>query len=158
MVRLEGLPMNRRLMVAAPVLLAGLAGAAGAAAAASTPKAVVLDFYKMALDDHEPEAAFARYASADFVDYSPDVAGGTLKDAATFLRGLITRMPQGRWTIVRSVAEGELVFLHVRFVPAPGAPEIAIAEIFRVSHGKLVEHWDVLRSAPDKPVNAHPMI
>ena len=147
--------MNRRALLAAPALMTI---GASAAAADLSPKALVLAFYKLALDDREPEKAFARYASDDFVDYSPDVPGGSLKEAAAFLRGLMTRMPQGRWTIVRSAAEGDLVFLHVRFLPAPGAPEIAIAEIFRVSGGKIVEHWDVLRDAPEKPVNSHPMV
>ena len=120
-------------------------------------KTLVLAFYKMALTDFKPKEAFAHYASSDFVDHAADVPGGTRDDATAALEGLIAKMPSGRWTIVRSAAEGDLVFLHVRVNPAPGAPEVAIAEIFRVQNHKIVEHWDVVRPAVDKPVNSHSM-
>ena len=120
-------------------------------------KVLVLAFYKMALTDFKPKDAFLRYASPDFVDHAADVSGGTRDDAISALEGLITKMPTGRWTIVRAASEGDLVFLHVRVNPAPGAPEVAIAEIFRVQDHKIVEHWDVVRPAVDKPVNSHSM-
>jgi predicted SnoaL-like aldol condensation-catalyzing enzyme len=138
-------------------LLAMCADPAPARDGGQTPKAVVLAFYKLALSDFKPEDAFARYATADFVDHAPDVPGGGRKDAAAALRGLFAQMPKGRWTIVRSAAEGDLVFLHVRVDPAPGAPPVAIAEIFRVKGHRIVEHWDVVRPTPEKPENARSM-
>jgi predicted SnoaL-like aldol condensation-catalyzing enzyme len=117
------------------------------------PKAIVLAFYKLALQDFKPAEAFARFAAPDFVEHSQDTVGGTAAATVDFLSKLIARWPQPKWEVVRAIAEGDLVFLHARYIAGPGAPEIAIAEIFRVRRGKLAEHWDVISGPPDKVVN-----
>ena len=151
--------MDRRAIVslAALGMMAGGAAHAAGGSGDARAKTLVLDFYKQALSDRKPKEAFARYASADFVDHAASVPGGSRDDSAAALEALFGQMPSGTWTIVRSAAENDLVFLHVRVTPAPGAPEVAIAEIFRVQGDKIVEHWDVVAPAPDKPVNAHSM-
>lgn len=121
--------------------------------ARETPKAIVLAFYKLALQDFKPAEAFARYAAPDFVEHSQDSAGGTAAATVEFLTGLIARSPHPKWEVVRTIAEGDLVFLHARYTAGPGAPEIAVAEIFRVRDGKLAEHWDVISGPPEKVVN-----
>jgi len=118
-------------------------------------KDTVLAFYKLALEDMKPREAFALYASADFVDHAQSV-GGTAERTLGFLEAMIAQSPQSRWEIVRSAAEDDLVFLHVRYTPAPGAPEIALAEIFRVEDNKLAEHWDVLGFPPETVINPNP--
>lgn len=120
-------------------------------------RAVVLAFYKLALQDMKPREAFARYASTDFIEHSADTKDGTAANTVTFLEGLIKDMPQPTWEIVRSIAEGDMVFLHVKVTPAPKAPAIAVAEIFRVRNGKIVEHWDVIQHEPKQPVNPRSM-
>jgi predicted SnoaL-like aldol condensation-catalyzing enzyme len=154
--------VDRRAIIglaALGMMAGGAANAAGGSGAANgLAKALVLDFYKLALTDRRPKDAFARFASADFVDHAASVPGGSRDDSAAALEALFAQMPGGKWTIVRSAAENDLVFLHVRVNPAPGAPEVAIAEIFRVQGDKIVEHWDVVASAPDKAVNFHSMV
>jgi predicted SnoaL-like aldol condensation-catalyzing enzyme len=110
-------------------------------------------FYKLALQDRRPADGFARYAAPDFVEHSQDSLGGSTKATVDFLTGLMARDPQGRWEIVRSGADGDLVFLHTRYLPAPKGPEIAVVEIFRLQDGKLAEHWDVISGPPDKVTN-----
>lgn len=105
---------------------------------------LVVAFYEQALVQRQPRAAFERYVSPDFVDHKPDIPGGGREAAAAFLERLIQRFPDPRWEVVRSVAEGDLVVLHVRFLPSPGEGEYAIVDIFRVRDGRLVEHWDVV--------------
>lgn len=117
------------------------------------PKATVLAFYRLALQDFKPADAFARYVAADFVEHSQDTAGGTAAATVDFLTRLIARSPHPKWEVVRAIAEGDLVFVHVRYTAGPGAPEIAVAEIFRVNDGKLAEHWDVISGPPDKVIN-----
>jgi len=119
----------------------------------ASPKAIVLAFYKLALQDFKPAEAFARYAASDFVEHSQDSAGGTATATVEFLNKLIARSPRPNWEVVRTIAEGDLVFLHARYTAGPGAPEIAVAEIFRVRGGKLAEHWDVISGPPEKVVN-----
>jgi predicted SnoaL-like aldol condensation-catalyzing enzyme len=104
----------------------------------------VLAFYTEALVGLNPRAAFERHMSDDFVEHKPDVPEGTREATAAFLEQLIANLPQPRWTVERTIAEGDLVFLHARFSPAAGAPEYAIADVFRLSGCKVVEHWDVV--------------
>jgi predicted SnoaL-like aldol condensation-catalyzing enzyme len=118
-------------------------------------KALVLAFYKLALEEKHPGDAFARYAAPDFLEHSQDSAGGAAADTVTFLNAIIARDPQGRWEVIRSAADGDLVFLQSRYLPAPKGPEIAVVEIFRVRAGKLAEHWDVISGPPDKVTNAN---
>ena len=122
-----------------------------------SPKAVVLEFYKLALELFEPKQAFETYATPDFIEHSADIAGGNREAAIAFLRDLIARFPAPRWEILRSAAEGDLVFLHVHVTPAPGERGVAIVEIFRVKNAKIVEHWDVIQPVPEKPVNNNSM-
>ncbi|HEY2524461.1 MAG TPA: nuclear transport factor 2 family protein [Candidatus Binataceae bacterium] len=124
---------------------------------AESPKAVVLEFYKLALEQLRPKDAFEKYATPDFVEHSVDIEGGTRQAAITFLEGLIRRFPAPKWKIVRSAAEGDLAFLHVHVTPAPGERGVAIVEIFRVRDGKITEHWDVIQPVPEKPVNSNSM-
>jgi predicted SnoaL-like aldol condensation-catalyzing enzyme len=141
------------LAAAACLVLAGAGSARGQDAESARSKAIVLDFYKLALFDMKPADAFARYAAPDFVEHSQDSAGGDAKATVVFLRQLIARSARPRWDIIRSAAEGDMVFLHVRYTAAPGAPEYAVAEVFRVKDGRIAEHWDVTSPPPDKVIN-----
>lgn len=128
-----------------------------AGAQTPTPKETVLAFYKLALADMKPKEAFTRYMSPDFIEHDVEIPGGTAQATADFLDNLIHHAPRPKWEIIRSIAEGDLVVLHVRFTPAPGAPPTAIAEIFRVRGNTIAEHWDVVQHAPDKAVNPNPV-
>jgi predicted SnoaL-like aldol condensation-catalyzing enzyme len=124
-----------------------------AAPVVDSPKAIVLAFYRMALQEFKPSEAFARFAAPGFIEHSQDSPGGTAAATVEFLNKLIAKSPHPKWEVVRAIAEGELVFLHARYTAAPGAPQVGIAEIFRVHDGKLAEHWDVISGPPDRIVN-----
>ena len=64
--------------------------------------------------------------------------------------------PKTTVDIRKSVAEGNLVILHVKS-PTPDGKYLAIAEFFRVENNKIAEHWDVIQAAPDTSANPHPM-
>jgi predicted SnoaL-like aldol condensation-catalyzing enzyme len=119
-------------------------------------KALVLQFYALALGDFKVREAFDRYVDPSFVEHSEDTPGGTVAGTINFLEGLIARFPHRKWEVVRSAADGDLVFLHVRFSPQPDKPATAISEIFRLKNCRLVEHWDVIAGPPDKPINPNP--
>ena len=115
-------------------------------------KAVVAAFYKLALGDMNPRAAFARYAAPGFVEHSDD-GTGSAEATVRFLEDIIRKSPKPHWEIIRSAAEGDLVFLHVRFTPAAAGPQIAVVEIFRLHQCRLTEHWDVISHPPAHPIN-----
>ena len=109
-----------------------------------TSRALVMDFYKKALVDKEVRLAFEQYVAPDFVEHKPDIPGGNRDGVIDFLGGVVKDVPEARWEIRRAVADNDLVFLHVRFTPAAGAPAYALADLFRVEGCKIVEHWDVV--------------
>ena len=39
----------------------------------------------------------------------------------------------------------------------PGAPDAAVADLYRFEDGRIVEHWDVLQPVPPNAVHDHPM-
>jgi predicted SnoaL-like aldol condensation-catalyzing enzyme len=130
----------------------------GAAAAvqpneACRPGQLVSDFYRQALIDKQPKEAFERFVASDFVEHKPDIAPGTREAAAEFLGGIIRDVPTARWEILRVIADGNMVALHARFTPAPGAGEYALADFFRVKDCKIVEHWDVVAGPVKDAVN-----
>ena len=130
--------------------------AAAAAACQPSPavhRQIVADFYRLALVDKQPKAAFEKYVAPDFVEHKPDVPQGTREATAAFLDGLIKAMPDPKWEVLRIVAEDDLVSLHARFTPAPGAAPYAIADFFRVKDCKIVEHWDVVAGPPKEQAN-----
>jgi predicted SnoaL-like aldol condensation-catalyzing enzyme len=122
---------------------------------AEASRNLVLSFYKKALIEKRPRAAFAEYVSADFVEHKPDVPTGGRTAVAAFLEGLIKELPDAKWEILRTVAEKNLVFLHARFTPAPGAPPYAIADLFRIDGCVIVEHWDVVGPPRDGQTNSN---
>ena len=139
------------------MLIAFMAAAAATCQPSATAhRQLVADFYKQALIDKQPKAAFAKYMAPDFVEHKPDVPLGTREAAADYLDGLIKEMPDPKWEVLRIVAEGDLVALHARFTPAAGAPAYAIADFFRLKDCKIVEHWDAVAGPPKEQVNPKP--
>lgn len=123
---------------------------------AEASRDLVLSFYQQALVDKQPRAAFEKHVSSGFVEHKPDVPGGTRDAVVNFLEGLIKELPDARWEVLRTVAEEDLVFLHARFFPAPGAPPYAIADLFRIENCAIVEHWDVVGPPRDGQPNPNP--
>ena len=117
---------------------------------------IVVAFYTEGLIGLQPRRAFERYMAPDFVEHKPDVPQGTRETAATFLEELIADVPEPRWEVLRTIAEGNLVFLHARFTPAAGAPAYAIADVFRLKECKIAEHWDVVAPPPKDQRNPNP--
>lgn len=105
---------------------------------------LVLSFYKQALLDKRVRPAFERSVAPDFVEHKPDVLVGTRAGVIDFLEGLVKELPEAQWEILRAVAEKDLVFLHAKFSPAPGAQPYAIADLFRIENCAIAEHWDVV--------------
>lgn len=124
-----------------------------ARASEASDEAVVRNFYQLLTRKRDAEAAFAAYIGPDFIEHSGDVPGGNRAGALAYMKGLLARSPQGRVEVVRAASDKGLVFLHARFTSKPDARPVAIVEIFRVSGGRIVEHWDVIAPTPAKPVN-----
>ena len=65
--------------------------------------------------------------------------------------------PDSSARIVRSAADGDLVWLHLHTKLNKDDPGQASLDIFRVTDGKIVEHWDVNQPVPEKSANTNTM-
>lgn len=161
--------MTTRAHQATPLLVAAvlsLAGCRRSTPASSEPgqctgsahdnRTAVESFYRAGLVGRKPREAFERFATPDMIEHKPDVPDGTRGAVVTYLEALMAELPQARWEILRVAAEGDLVFLHARFVPRPDAEPFAIADVFRLQDCKIVEHWDVVAPPPKERVNPNP--
>jgi predicted SnoaL-like aldol condensation-catalyzing enzyme len=103
-------------------------------------KALVLEAFNTLFNKRDYEAA-GRYWSPDYIQHSAHIAPGR-----EGLFNLIKSMPPAfKYEPGTIVADGDLVILHGRF-SGFGAPVNWIAaDIVRIDHGVLVEHWDVIQ-------------
>jgi predicted SnoaL-like aldol condensation-catalyzing enzyme len=131
-----------------------------------TNKQVVLRYYKAGLQQYDFAAA-APYLGDHFIQHNP-----TSKDGALGLKAFIDFMhrehPNTRVEVVRAIAEGDFVVLHVHASLAPGDKisdqqdsthliEYAVVDIYRLENKKIVEHWDVIQEVPEKSANENGM-
>ncbi|MCA8033273.1 nuclear transport factor 2 family protein [Burkholderia arboris] len=147
--------------VAAVVLLAAstAALATGPAtrdlAAEEANRQLVLTFYDRFFNRHEAVEAAAVVAD-DYKQHNPHVPDGK-KPFVSYFVGAFQKNPASRARIVRSAADGDLVYLHVHATERPGDRGEAVVDIFRVKDGKIVEHWDVIQPVPETSANRNTM-
>ena len=142
--------------VAAWVLSLPFAGAASAETAQEwSNRQAVIEFYNKALNDKDFAAA-SKYLGNRYTQHNPTAADGPegLKGFIQFLRD---KFPQSHNEIVHAFADGDYVILHVHSVRTPGTAGRAIVDIFKLDHGKVVEHWDAVQDIPASSANSNGM-
>ncbi len=59
--------------------------------------------------------------------------------------------------VKRMAIDGDLAFVHVRYLNWAGKEHAAV-DVFRFDdHGRIVEHWDVMQLVPETAANANTM-
>ena len=114
-------------------------------------KRTVLAFYDAALRQSDFAAA-AIHFGPHYIQHNPMIADG-IAGFRLFLTDLKTKFPGLRSDIKRVFADGDYVILHVHARRQPGELGLAIVDIFRLEHGKIVEHWDVRQPLADGSAN-----
>lgn len=117
---------------------------------------LVLDFYNMAFNAHQPTVAADRYIGDVYIQHNPNVPNGAGAFKGYF-EPYFKAHPSARLQIVRVISEGDLVVTHSKFTSGPEDTGTALVDIFRVSKGKIVEHWDVRQTIPDHTANGNTM-
>lgn len=97
-----------------------------------------------------------RFNSPDFVQHSPDIEPGLAALAAHLQEELSATGPSRSTSFVtHTLVQGDRVLVH-RHVVRPNDPlGIVAVDIFRVTGGKIVEHWDVKQPVPATSANGH---
>lgn len=123
---------------------------------AQNNKQIVIDFYEGVFLKHQVKTFADRHIGAVYIQHNPHVPDGKAPFVDHFTQ-YFKEQPQAKNTIKRAVAEGDLVFLHVHSTQNDQDRGTAIVDIFRVEHGKIVEHWDVQQAVPEQAANTNTM-
>lgn len=112
-----------------------------------TNKALVQKFYREFLEecDFSNEAALVRPDYIQHSSWAEDGLEGVKKLAVQAEKD----WPERKVTFVRTIAEGDLVVLHVHLERWPGDPGLVAIDIFRIEEGLLAEHWDSVQPVPE---------
>lgn len=121
------------------------------AASPEENKKIVTQFYEMAFNAHQPEAAMKTFVGETYIQHNPHVANGQ-KPFIDFFVPYFKKNPHARSQIKRVIAEGDLVAVHVHSQQKPGDPGRAVVDIFRLENVKIVEHWDGAAAINSKAV------
>lgn len=120
-----------------------------------TNRTLVVDFYNAFFNDHDISAA-ERFVAEDYIQHNPSVPDGRAP-IITFFSDNFQKNPERSSRIVRSAADGDLVWLHVESKQNASDRGVAVVDIFRVEDGKIVEHWDVIQPVPETAANDNTM-
>jgi predicted SnoaL-like aldol condensation-catalyzing enzyme len=149
------------LLLACAVSACASTGPTARALRARQNTAMVLAFLDTAFNKHEVEQAFKLYVGPYYRQHNPHVADG-VEGAIMALRRLTHELyPDLRQEVKRTVAQGDLVAVHSRYTHSAadraGSSGEAVVDLFRLEHGKIVEHWDVVEDVPGESANDNSM-
>jgi predicted SnoaL-like aldol condensation-catalyzing enzyme len=121
-----------------------------------TPKEVVTQFMTKFYVDKKVREAFETWVDPGYIQHNPMAETG--RDAAIkFLEPFFAQHSDISYSIKRVIADGNLVAVHSHGKFAPQDRGIAVVDILRVQGCKVMEHWDVVQSVPEKSANTNTM-
>lgn len=82
----------------------------------------------------------SQYLCDKYIEHNPYLQDGP-EHFLRFVRFRNENYPEAKNEIKLTVAQGNLVGLHVHSVLNPGEPGRNLVDIFRVENGKIIEHW-----------------
>lgn len=97
------------------------------------------------------------FMDEDYIQHNQQHTGGREP-----LKGLIRHIrevnPLSIHDVKRILVDGDMVAVHYHAMRFPGDPGWVTVDIFRIEHGKVAEHWDVLQDIdPDRANPADPV-
>ena len=116
---------------------------------------LVVEFYHQNFNQHQVDQA-TKVMADDYIQHNPLVPNGKAP-FVSFFKGFYANNPNAKSKIVRTAADGDLVWLHIHATNGENDRGQAIIDVFRVKDGKIVEHWDVIQDVPEKAANHNTM-
>lgn len=119
---------------------------------AKDSETIVITALEEMFNDRDP-AAVDRWVSPDYRQHRPSVP-----DGPDTLRAFVLGLPAGfRYERARVLAEGDLVAVHGVY-HGWGPEPLVVFDIFRVTDGRLSEHWDALQAMATDPVGGRSQV
>ena len=119
-------------------------------------KTLVTTFYEQAFNANQPEEAAAAHLGATYIQHNPEAQDGP-QAFVGYVHWLRGQFPDFALDIKRVIADDDLVVTHSNLHLKPGDLGMAVADIWRIADGKIVEHWDVVQQVPEQASNANTM-
>ena len=127
--------------------------------ASRTKSVEVVETYLRELSDGDVREAVQRWSAPGYRQHEASMADGIDGAIVSLERehGSAAKAHPKALTPTRVVAEGDLVLQH-RLVQYPGAERpTSSVDIFRVTDGRISEHWNTKQTVPEVTRNGHPM-
>ncbi|MBU3065860.1 nuclear transport factor 2 family protein [Nocardia sp. NEAU-G5] len=118
--------------------------------------ALIADYLELMWNRGRTDLA-ARFVACGLVEHCPSLPDGR-RALVDLIHGVRQRFPDARFELRRIAADGDLVFAHSLFTTGPGDRGVAVADVFRIDYGLIVEHWQVRERVPEVTVGTHPVI
>jgi predicted SnoaL-like aldol condensation-catalyzing enzyme len=146
----------RSIVLLTAAALAVISAAAPAEECRLKPKEVVTKFMTEFYLQKQVRAAFETWVDPGYIQHNPLAKSG--RDAAiAFLEPFFQSHPEASYSIKRIIADGNLVAVHSHGKFSADDRGLAIVDILRVDHCKVMEHWDVAQPVPEKSANDNGM-
>jgi predicted SnoaL-like aldol condensation-catalyzing enzyme len=118
-------------------------------------RAIIESFAEMFYAQRDVRTAFLTFVAEDYIQHNPNIPDGR-SAAIAALEPKFSR-PDARFDVKRIIVDGNLAVIHLHGRVGDGDPGGAVADIYRLADGRIVEHWDVLQPVPEHTANPHPM-
>jgi predicted SnoaL-like aldol condensation-catalyzing enzyme len=115
---------------------------------------LVRDYLEVVWNQGDTTAA-DRYIAEDLVQHNPNLPDGR-RALVEFIQASREQLPDLHFDLRRTAAEGDLVFAHSLFRPAPGQAGLAVIDVFRIADGIIAEHWDLNEAVPETTASGRP--
>lgn len=100
--------------------------------------------------------AYEKWVHPDYKQHNPNAQNG--RDAAiAFLEPIFQRNPQHQMTVYRVIVEDDMIAVHLVGRASPEDRGAVAVDFLRVDNCKIVEHWDVTQSVPERAMNDNGM-
>jgi predicted SnoaL-like aldol condensation-catalyzing enzyme len=106
-------------------------------------RAIVTDFVDRFYAQRDVAGAFAAHVAPDYIQHNPGLTDGA--KAAVEALGPKFAQPGARFDVKHVLVDGDLALVHLFGQATPGTSGAAVADIYRLKNGRIVEHWDVLQ-------------
>jgi predicted SnoaL-like aldol condensation-catalyzing enzyme len=111
----------------------------------------VLGLFRNVLQPLDPDQV-DRYISPDYIQHSPMAAPGR-ESLKAFLKVVRAASPDSSQRLLRAFVDGDHVIIHYHVKKSPEDLGFVVMDIFRLSDGMVVEHWDCVQDVPAQSPN-----